>query len=100
MYAIVRESTYDVTALKNGKNRLDEFQELHAKQPGYVGTVVVELSAGRWLTVNLWNREEDAKAALPVMVPVVQRLLEPMMTEPSEVVGEGRVVLTDLAKSS
>src|SRR5690242_8700518 len=98
MYAIVRESTYDTKALKGGKHRLDEFQALHEKQPGYAGTVVVELSAGRWLTVNLWKREEDARAALPVMVPVVERLLEPMMTQPSEVIGAGPVVLTDLTK--
>jgi hypothetical protein len=48
--------------------------------------------------VNLWNREEDARAALPVMVPVVERLLEPMMTQPSELIGAGPVVLTDLTK--
>jgi hypothetical protein len=98
MYAIVRESTYDANALERGKDRLDEFQALHAAQPGYAGTVVVELSAGRWLTVNLWNREEDARAALPAMVPAVERLLEPMMTGPSEVIGAGPVVLTDLTK--
>ena len=98
MYGIVRESTYDPDALAGGKHRLDEFQALHAKQPGYAGTVVVELSPGRWLTVNLWSREEDARAALPMMVPVVERLLEPMMTQPSELIGAGQVVLTDLAK--
>ena len=98
MYGIVRESTYDPDALARGKHRIDEFQALHANQPGYAGTVVVELSPGRWLTVNLWNREEDARAAFPVMVPVVQRLLEPMMTQPSELIGAGRVVLTDIMK--
>jgi hypothetical protein len=98
MYAIVRESTYDPDALKRGKDRFDEFQALHATQAGYAGTMVVELSAGRWLTVNLWNKEEDARAALPVMVPVVERLLEPMMTAPSEMIGAGPVVLTDLTK--
>jgi hypothetical protein len=98
MYAIVRESEYDSNALEQGKDRLDEFQALHAAQPGYAGTVVVELSAGRWLTVNLWNKQEDARTALPVMVPAVERLLEPMMTRPSELIGAGPVLLTDLIK--
>jgi hypothetical protein len=99
MHAIVRWSTYDPTELeKHGSERLAEFQAVHADQPGYAGTVVVEVSPGRWLTVNLWNTEHDASAALPRMVPVVKRLLEPMMTEPSEVIGAGRVILTDLKK--
>jgi hypothetical protein len=98
MYAIVRETTYDPAAVDRGQAELDEFQALHAKQRGYAGTVVVELGPGRWLTVNLWNSEADASAALPVMVPAVRRLLEPMMTAPSEQLGAGRVVLTDLHK--
>jgi len=98
MYAIVRESTYHPNALERGRDRLDEFQALHAAQPGYAGTVVVELSAGRWLTVNVWESEEDARTALPAMAPAVERLLEPMMARPSEMIGAGRVVLTDLIK--
>lgn len=39
---------------------------------------------------------EDAEAALPQMRPVVERLLEPMMAEPPELLGQGPVVLTDL----
>lgn len=99
MYAIVRETTYDPVALEQGQARLDEFQALHAEQPGYRGTLVVELSVGRWLTVNLWDAPESASAALPAMVPAVHRLLEPMMTAPSQVIGAGRVVLTDLRKT-
>ena len=99
MYAIIRESTYDVAALEHrGRAALDEFQSLHASQPGYAGTVVVEVSRGRWITVNLWENERDASAALGVMVPAVQRLLEPRMPAPSTVIGAGRVVLTDLEK--
>lgn len=98
MYAIVRESTYHPNELERGRARLDEFQSLHAAQPGYAGTVVVELSAGRWLTVNVWESEEDARTALPAMAPAVERLLEPMMARPSEMIGAGRVVLTDLIK--
>jgi hypothetical protein len=98
MYAIVRETTYDPAALDRGENRVAEFQTLHARQPGYAGTVIVEIGPGRWLSVNLWESEDDASAALPVMRSVVARLLEPMMTAPSKTLGAGRVVLTDLHK--
>ena len=96
MYAIVRENTYDPAKLEQGQDRLAEFQALHVRQPGYRGTLVVDAGAGRWLTVNLWETQEHATAALPALVPVVQRLLEPMMAGPSQLVGTGPVVLTDL----
>ena len=96
MYALARLTTYDPAALEAAGEQLAEFQAVHAAQPGYVGSIVVEVGPARWLTVNVWNTEQDASAALPTMVPVVQRLLEPMMTSPSELIGAGRVVLTDL----
>lgn len=99
MYAIVRDTRYDPAKLRHGRAQLAEFQELHARQPGYCGTVVVDVGDGRWISVNLWEREQDAQAALPVMVPVVQRLIEPMTTEPLQLVGAGPVVLTDLTKA-
>ena len=101
MYAIVREAMYDPSALEErGRKQLAEFQAIHAAQPGYVGSVVVELAPDRWLTVNLWEREQDAADALPVMVPVVQRLIEPLLAGPSKLLGAGRVILTDLGKGS
>ncbi|MFL5560798.1 MAG: hypothetical protein ACJ79K_04905 [Gemmatimonadaceae bacterium] len=98
MYAIVRESTYNPAMLEQGDERIEQFQAVHARQPGYAGTVVIEVGSGRWLTINLWDTEKDATAALPVMAPMVQRLLEPMMAGPSRIIGAGRVVLTDLEK--
>jgi hypothetical protein len=96
MYAIVRENVFDVPALARGQAQLDEFQRLHASQRGYVGTVTVELEPGHWISINLWQSSEDAAAALPVMGPAVQRLLEPMMAAPSRMLGAGPVVLTDM----
>ena len=98
MYGLVRFSTYDPAALEKGSAQLAEFQALHAALPGYAGTIVIEISPARWVTVNLWDSERDAAAALPTMVPVVQRLLEPMMAGPSELIGSGPVILTDLKK--
>ncbi len=98
MYAIVRETIYDPTKLIRGGDRLAEFQALHARQPGYKGSIVVDAGNGRWLTVNLWETEAHAAAALPAMMPAVQRLLEPMMAGPSQFIGGGPVVLADLTQ--
>jgi hypothetical protein len=47
---------------------------------------------------NLWETEQDAKAGQAVLVPHVQRLLEPLMTGPSQLIGAGEVAATDLAR--
>jgi hypothetical protein len=39
----------------------------------------VDAGNGSWLTINLWETEKHAAAALPALMPEVQRLLEPMM---------------------
>jgi hypothetical protein len=96
LYAIVRDTTYDPAKLREGSGQLAEFQEIHARQPGYRGTLVVDVGNGRWISINLWESEQHAQAALPIMVPVVQRLVEPLLARPSELVGTGPVVLTDL----
>ncbi len=96
MYAIIRETTYDPSKLSQGKDQFAEFQAFHARQPGYQGTIVVDTGNGRQLAVNLWESEEHAAAALPAMVPAVQRLLEPMMAGASQLLGAGPVVLADL----
>ena len=99
MYAIVRESAYDPAKLAEGRDKLDAFQAQHSRLQGYRGTIVVDTGNGRWLTLNLWETEEQAAAALPAMVPVVQRFLEPMMAGPSQLIGSGPVVLTDLTRA-
>jgi hypothetical protein len=62
--------------------------------------VVVDVGNGRWISVNLWESVQDAQAALPTMIPVVQRLIEPLTAGPSQLVGAGPVVLTDLSQTS
>ncbi len=42
MYAVVRETRYDLDRLTHASSELDEFQRLHAAQPGYEGNVVVD----------------------------------------------------------
>jgi hypothetical protein len=99
MYAIIRDTTYDPAKLSQGQDRLAEFQAVHARQPGYRGSIVVDAGNGRWLAINLWETEADAAAALPRMVPEVARLIEPMMAGPSQLVGAGPVVLADLPRA-
>ena len=96
MYAVVRDLSYDPRKLAGAERQMAEFQELHASQPGYRGNLVVGVGNGRMLVVNLWESEDRARAALDVMVPAVQRLIEPLMTRPAELVGTGPVESTDL----
>ncbi len=92
MYAVLRINHFDPERLADAGDRVAEFDRLHAAQPGFVGAIVVDLGEGRRFSVNLWESEEHGRAALPVLVPVVDRLLGPLMSGPSEFVGSGPVV--------
>jgi len=63
------------------------------------GTVVVDLHEGRRLILNLWDSEEHSAAALSVLGPDVGRVLNPLMSDPSELIGVGTVTFTDLIPS-
>jgi hypothetical protein len=99
MYAVVRLNSFDPINLA-GSAALEQFDQIHRTQPGYVGTIVVDLQAGRRLVLNLWESEEDSAAALSVVGPEVGRLLEPFMSHASELVGAGTVISTDLVPRS
>jgi hypothetical protein len=99
MFAIVRLNSFDPIKLA-ASPALEQFDRIHRNQPGYVGTIVVDLQAGRRLVINLWESEDHSAAALSVVGPEVSRLLEPLMSQPSELVGAGTVISTDLVSSS
>jgi hypothetical protein len=99
MYAVVRLNSFDPIKLA-ASPALEQFDQIHRAQPGYVGTIVVDLQAGRRLVLNLWESEEHSTAALSIVGPEVGRLLEPLMTHPSELVGAGTVISTDLVPST
>jgi hypothetical protein len=99
MYAVVRLNSFDTTKLA-ASTALEQFDQIHRTQPGYVGSIVVDLQAGRRLVLNLWENEEHSAAALSVVGPEVGRLLEPLMSHPSELVGAGTVISTDLIPST
>lgn len=98
MYAIARLNQFDPAKLAASRQQLEQFDRSHQAQTGYVGTVIVDLQAGRRLVVNLWDSKEHSAAALSVLGPEVERLLHPIMTTPSELVGAGPVISTDLIR--
>ena len=96
MYAVARETTYIPGAPVFRSPEFLEFQEAHAKRPGYRGTVVVDVGEGRYVTLTLWQTADDMNAAREALSPIVQRLLEPLMMAPSVLLGTGPVVVNDL----
>lgn len=78
-----------------------EFDRIHSEQSGFYGSLVIDLGEGRNVIVNLWDSEEQATAALPVVGPAVGRLLEPLVAEPSQLIGTGEVAPgTELVQSA
>ncbi len=98
MYAIIRKNTYHPGELAQAGSALGEFQALHAAQPGYAGSIDIDIGQGQRVIVNLWQTEQDARAGQAVLVPHVRRLIEPLMAAPSQLLGSGEVAATDLTR--
>ncbi len=96
MYAVFRESSYAPDRPIYKSQEFREFQQVHAKRRGYRGTVVADLGGGRFLTLTLWETAEDMDSARQALSPVVERLLNPLMTSPSKLHGTGKVVFNDI----
>jgi len=79
---------------------MSEFNTRHAAQPGYDGTIIVDLSNGHMLIITLWKTEKQAHAARVALEPDIQRLLVPLMTRPSHLLGAGSVVVSDLTRAA
>lgn len=99
MYAVVRENFYDLPKLEQGRKEIDEFESRHAAEPGYRGNLVADLGSGHMLIVTLWDSEPAAHAARIALEPHIQRLLVPLMTRPSHLVGAGNVMREDLTRT-
>jgi hypothetical protein len=98
MFATVREGTFDPEKLRQGQAQLEEFDALRGRQPGYAGSLIVDAGEGHTFTVTLWESEAQAEAARAVLEPEAQRLMVPLQTAPGRVLGQGAVLVTDLAK--
>ncbi len=96
MFVVIRENTFDPKKLVRGQAQLEEFAALHARQPGYKGNLVVDAGNGRAIAVTLWDSEEQGAAARAVVEPAAVRLLQPLLTVPSRLLGSGNVVSQDL----
>jgi hypothetical protein len=99
MFAVFRETTYRPDLVLQESPQFQEFQRLHAGCRGYRGTIVTDVGEGRYLTATLWETSDDMHAARDALGAVVGRLLDPMMTKPSTLLGTGRVVVGDLVPS-
>jgi hypothetical protein len=53
MYAVLRLNSIDSAKLEASADRLREFDKIHAAEPGYVGSVVVDWE--RRSALNLWD---------------------------------------------
>ena len=99
MFATVRETTYDPEQLRQGQAQMEEFRALRNRQPGFAGNVTVDAGNGRTLTITLWESEAQALAARAVLMPESRRLLAPLATAPGQIIAEGPVISSDLARS-
>jgi hypothetical protein len=95
MYAILRQYTYDIAMIAHAQEALTAAQGLHAAQPGYAGSIVVD-DGQRFIAVNLWRTQDDAFAGRGAIGAQVQRLLKPLMTAPSQLLAAGEVIASDL----
>ncbi len=100
MYAVFRETTYTPDTKIEETEAFKEFQDQHAKQRGYLGTVVTNVGEGRYLTVTLWESKKDMDDAREALASVVEGLLTPIMTSPAKLLGTGPVVVNDMHKSA
>ncbi len=98
-HAVVRLNTVNPRALAAVRDSLREFDRTHAAQPGYLGSLVIDLGSGRQLVVNLWASRQHADTALATLGPEVGRILTPLMTGPSVLIGAGSVLSADLHRN-
>lgn len=93
--AVLRVNSFDPDKLAADQEQLEEFNRLHAAQPGFLGSVTVDLGEGRQFVLNLWDSEEHRVAGLGALGPAVERLVNPLLARPSELIGFGPVVASD-----
>jgi hypothetical protein len=89
MYAIVRKNTYDPDKLAQGRQQVAKFDAVHARQPGFRGTISIDVGDSQVVVINLWDSREAARAGLEQMRPVAEELIQPLLAGESTLVGEG-----------
>lgn len=95
MQAVLRINSFDPGKLAAGQSQLEEFDAIHAAQPGFLGNVTIDLGGSRRFVLNLWETEEDRLSGLDALGPAVERLVNPLLIQPSELIGVGAVIASD-----
>jgi hypothetical protein len=95
MQAVLRVNSFAAEKLAAGQDQLSQFDEIHAAQPGFLGSLTVDLGDNRRFVLNLWDDEEHRLAGLNALGPAVERLVNPLLAEPSELIGIGPVIASD-----
>lgn len=97
MYAIIRHNSYDPNTAAQAEKAQAELHALHTGQAGYAGSLVVDIGSGERVAVNLWESEGDARTGMAALGAEAMRLVKPVSTAPSRLLGAGEVVATDLS---
>jgi hypothetical protein len=96
MQAVLRLNTFRTDSLPEAVEALSELEQQHTDKEGYVGTLTVDLGQGRFFVANVWDNEEHRLAGLRALGPVVDQLINPLLSGPSELIGVGAVLPSNL----
>lgn len=96
MYVVIRHSTYPIEFNFIESANFKEFQKIHEQQTGYAGTSITNLGNGHFITFTLWKTEEDMIKARQSLEKVVEKLLNPLMSQQSVLIGTGPMVFNDI----
>ena len=62
--------------------------------------VTVDLGRGRRFMLNLWSSATHQRAGLQPLAPTVERLVNPLVAEPSQLIGDGDVIDMDVDRTA
>jgi len=74
MYAVIRESASPSVPTEQLRAGRTEFEALRARQPGFVGSLTVEIGDGKRALVTVWESQQAQQASTAVMAPQAERL--------------------------
>lgn len=100
MYAVIRVNSLDPAKVVEAADDLRWLDELHTQQPGFLGSVVVDLADGRQVVVHLWESAQHSRGAASAIGPWVSCVLTPLSTAPSQLVGAGAARISGLRVSA
>ena len=92
MYAVIRENASSGALTEQLRAGRAEFAALRAQQPGFRGSLTVELGDGKWAIVTLWEDRQAQEAGGAVLGPQAERLTGAV----TRIVYQGEVSSNDL----